>query len=329
MEYNISPFIIQFSDTIGIRWYSLMYILGFAITYYWLTRVENYDKDKVSDLAFYGLLSAIVGGRIGFLLFYRPDLLTSFTDAIAIWNGGLSFHGGLIAVLIFLYYFTKKHHLALKKSSPKEHSTLEIQHSTFIQNSSFKIHHSALLDLFDSMIAPTALFLFFGRIGNFLNNELWGNITTVAWCFKTEGLEGCRHPSQLYEALYNIALFLMLIMLSKYSPLYRGDVAQKQQNKKYSVSQQKKECLEYNSATEGSGRQPWIQRRGAKSALFLIWYGTFRSLTELFWRVPDWTWNGITAGQMLSVPMIIAGIILLKKSLRKDVPSLTRFSHSN
>jgi phosphatidylglycerol---prolipoprotein diacylglyceryl transferase len=249
MNFNISPFVFQITETIGLRWYGLMYLAGLAITYFWMTRVSKYDKDKFYNFLFWGFLITILSARAGFVLFYEPSLLSDPIETIAIWHGGMSFHGGILGLIIFTALYCRY----LKWS---------------------------FLKFTDDLTIPAALFLFFGRIGNFLNNELWGVVVqspeSVPWCFHVEGLSSCRHPSQLYEALKNLSLFGILIYSTRLT-----------------------------------------QKRGVKSAIFLIGYGTLRSLIEAFWREPSWVWNGITAGQMLSIPLVIAGVILLIFSLRR------------
>jgi phosphatidylglycerol:prolipoprotein diacylglycerol transferase len=246
-----------------VHWYGLMYLIGFLGG--WgllalrvrlspeLTKDPNryFTQNQVSDLAFFAALGAIIGGRLGYILFYDWQVL--FTNPLLIvetWKGGMSFHGGLLGVLVALAIYAKK----LQKP--------------FL----------ALTD-FLSPVIPIGLGA--GRIGNFINDELWGRVTEVPWgMIFPNGGSMVRHPSQLYEfALEGVLLFLVLwFFSSKPRPL------------------------------------------GAVSGLFALGYGLFRSFAEFF-REPDvqigYLAGGITEGQVLSLPLILAGIILLSWAYKK------------
>ncbi|TAK74237.1 MAG: prolipoprotein diacylglyceryl transferase [Gammaproteobacteria bacterium] len=233
-----------------VYWYGLMYLIGFVAGWGLLAlRARRspgaFTSDQLSDIVFYAALGAIIGGRLGYILFYDGQTLIS--DPLFIfqtWKGGMSFHGGLLGVLIALWLFARK----LGKP--------------FL----------ALTDL----VAPVVpIGLGAGRIGNFINGELWGRITTVPWGMVfPNGGPYPRHPSQLYEFfLEGVVLFLILwIYSSKPRPL------------------------------------------GAVSGLFAIGYGVFRCTVEFF-REPDapigYFFGWLTEGQLLSLPLILVGIILL------------------
>ncbi len=254
---NIDPVALSLGP-VQIHWYGLMYLLGFLGV--WLLgryRAERYGwtHDEVEDLLFYGAVGVILGGRIGYIIFYD---LASFIehplDIIKVWQGGMSFHGGLIGVLFAFWYFANK-----------------------TSRSFFAI---------SDFIAPfVPIGLFTGRIGNFINGELWGNVSNVPWAmvFPTGG-PSPRHPSQLYEAaLEGLVLFAILWLFSqKTRPL------------------------------------------GAVSGLFLIGYGCFRFIVE-FVRVPDpqyghLAFGWLTMGQILSTPMILLGVYLMWRSYNKVKP---------
>lgn len=239
---------------VKVRWYGLMYVIGFVLAW-WLARVRAKQADsilkpqQVDDLIFYGMLGVILGGRLGYSLFYGWDELTS--DPLYIFKitqGGMSFHGGVIGVSVALWLYGRK-----------------IGRSLF-----------AMTD-FASPLVP--LGLGFGRIGNFINGELWGKPTDVAWSFNVNGIG--RHPSQLYEALLEgLVLFVILWLFS-------------------------------------ARRRP----RMAVSGMFLLLYGLFRSFVEFF-REPDadigyLAMDWLTMGQLLSLPMIIAGATMLILAWRR------------
>ena len=238
-----------------IHWYGLMYLFGFAGAW-WLGRVRaeryGWTAEQVEDLLFYGAIGVMLGGRLGYALFY--DLANNLEHPLnifKIWQGGMSFHGGLLGVLTAFWLFSRK-----------------------TGKSYFEI---------SDFIAPMVpIGLFFGRIGNFINGELWGKVSDVPWAmvFPTGGPEP-RHPSQLYEAgLEGLVLFLILWLYSaKPKPL------------------------------------------GAVSGLFLLGYGFFRFIIE-FVRIPDQQYgylalDWLTMGQILSLPMIILGLFLMVRAYRR------------
>lgn len=246
---------------IAIRWYGLMYLAAF-MQFIWLGRLRIkahpsfITNEQLDDLLFYGMLGVIIGGRMGQVLFYEPAYFTNNPlEIFAVWKGGMSFHGGFIGVITGALLWARKQQFAW-------------------------------LDVTD-FIAPLApLGLAAGRIGNFINGELWGRITdaSLPWAmiFPQSGDIEPRHPSQLYHVgLEGITLFIILWIYSR--------------NKK---------------------------PRGATSGIFLIGYGVFRFITEFF-REPDTGIFGhsytISMGQWLSLPMLVVGIFLLVRAYRKPL----------
>lgn len=235
---------------ISLHWYGVMYLLGFGFAY-WLgvKRAKNsngvWTPAQVDQLLFNGFLGVILGGRIGDVLFYSADrLMADPLYLFRIWEGGMSFHGGLIGVIITMIWTSHR------------------QHRSFWQTADF--------------VAPLIPFgLGMGRLGNFINSELWGRVTDVPWAMVEQYADGSfsppRHPSQLYEAfLEGLVLFVILnLFIRKPRPI------------------------------------------GAVAGLFLFGYGIFRFLVE-YVREIDPTVNTasdlITRGQLLSLPMIIAGL---------------------
>ncbi|MGL5524778.1 MAG: prolipoprotein diacylglyceryl transferase [Aeromonas veronii] len=235
---------------LSVRWYGLMYLFGFAFAMWLAGRRADapnsgWTRNEVSDLLFYGFLGVILGGRVGYVLFYNFDLfLADPTYLFKIWTGGMSFHGGLIGVITAMIWFAHK----------------------------TKRHFFTVADF----VAPLIPFgLGVGRIGNFLNGELWGRVTDVPWAiiFPEAGPEP-RHPSQLYQfALEGVVLFIILNLFWRKKPPL-----------------------------------------GAISGMFLLFYGLFRFLVE-FVRQPDSQlglyFQEISMGQILSTPMIIAGALMI------------------
>jgi phosphatidylglycerol---prolipoprotein diacylglyceryl transferase len=245
----------------AIRWYGLMYVLAF--TMFWFLgkyRIrtqphQGFDEKQLEDMLFYGVLGVVLGGRLGYVLFYKFSYyLGNPIDIFKVWQGGMSFHGGFLGVLIAMWWFARK--------SGKR----------WMQVTDF--------------IAPLVpLGYAAGRMGNFINGELPGRITTVPWGMwfpQVDAVAAARHPSQLYQfALDGVMLFIVLWLFS---------------------------------------RKP--KAMGAVSGLFLIGYGTFRIITE-FAREPDdflgFLALGLSMGQWLSVPMILAGIAMMTWAYRRKV----------
>lgn len=236
---------------VAIHWYGLMYLLAFALVYglgrYRLLRnpAAIMTPKGLEDLIFYSVLGVVLGGRLGYVVFYKPDYYLQHPLEIAyLWQGGMSFHGGLIGVIVVMLLFARK------KGLP------------FLAVSDF--------------IAPLIpLGLGAGRLGNFINGELWGRPSDVPWAmvFPQSGDNLPRHPSQLYElGLEGLLLFAVLWIYS---------------------------------------RKP--RPLGRVSALFLMGYGALRFAVE-FTREPDnflgLLAGGMSMGQWLSLPMFLAGLLL-------------------
>ena len=245
---NFDPVAFQIMS-FEIRWYSLAYIFGIIIG--WLLCKKIFIKDtkineKFDDYLTYSILGIIIGGRLGYILFYNFNYyLNNFFDIFKIWHGGMSFHGGLLGIIIASILFAKKNN-----------------QNPFIY-----------MDLV-SLVAPIGIF--FGRLANFINSELYGTVSDVPWSVifvKVDNLT--RHPSQLYEAfLEGIILFLLLIYFRK---------------------------------------KNYLLKPGTISGLFLIFYSIFRFFVE-FYRVPDehigYLVFNLSTGQIVSVVFLIIGTIV-------------------
>lgn len=186
--HNLDPVIFSIGP-LAIRWYSLVYIIGFIIAFYVLQfaiekKKIKLTKKELDDFIFYFMIFSILGGRLGYVLFYNLSYyITKPLQIFAVWQGGMSFHGGLIGAILYAIYFTKKHKV------------------TFYQ-------------LADLLVVPFAGVLVLGRIANFINGELFGHVTTpekTPWCVIHDG--ECKHPSQIYEAIKNLITFIVLLVM--------------------------------------------------------------------------------------------------------------------
>ena len=246
---NFDPVAIQIFS-IEIRWYSLAYIGGILLGWTLCKKIfiSNEDlKEKFDDFITYVIIGIIIGGRLGYIIFYNPSYYSNnLIDILKIWEGGMSFHGGLIGVIVASILFSKKNN----------QNTFEY------------------LDLI-SIVAPVGIF--FGRIANFINSELYGVETNIPWAVKFVQIDNLyRHPSQLYEAFFEgLVLFLILIYF---------------RNKGY------------------------LKISGFISGLFLILYSIFRFVIEFF-RVPDeqlgYLFFNLTMGQIISILFLLIGVYLL------------------
>jgi len=288
---NFDPVLIHIWGPIGIRWYALSYIAGLLLGWWYVVRLIR-DKslwtaplfagkppitpDQVGDFVVWATLGVIVGGRLGWDLFYgtflcsiSPGAFCHLSDGttlpaafvsepwrlVAAWKGGMSFHGGLIGVITALWLFTRRNKIDFAR--------------------------------FGDLVACAApLGLFFGRIANFINGELWGKPTDVPWAmiFPDAPDRLPRHPSQLYEAgMEGLLLFLIMLVCLRVFRLH--------------------------------------ERPGLLSAIFLTGYGTFRFIAEIF-REPDTPFVGwFSLGMAFSIPMWLGALYLYWYALRPGAQS--------
>ena len=241
-----------------IRWYSLSYIIGILLGWYLAKKffVNKNIKDKFDDYVTYLIIGLILGGRIGYVLIYNFNFyFNNPLDILKIWQGGMSFHGGVLGIIIASIIFTKKN------------------------NYNF-------FEYLDIVALASPVGIFFGRIANFINSELYGTVSNVPWAvifIKIDNLP--RHPSQLYEAiLEGLVLFFILIYY----------------------------------------KNKFLNKPGLISALFLIIYSFFRFFCE-FYRVPDqqlgYIFYNLSMGQVISLILMIIGLILFyfKYEKRKNL----------
>jgi phosphatidylglycerol:prolipoprotein diacylglycerol transferase len=271
---EIDPVLVSLGP-LKVHWYGVMYLIGF-LGGWWLGRVRankpdsGWTSQQVDDMVFYIVLGVVLGGRLGYILFYGiSGFLSDPLSLLRVWEGGMSFHGGLIGVLLAVWFLVRK------------------QRRSFFEVTDF--------------IAPlVTIGLGAGRLGNFINAELWGGPTALPWgmrvpCVEAPALcsrlgmpEGTDyslpvHPSQLYEALLEGLILFVILWAFSIKP----------------------------------------RPRMAVSGLFLLCYGIFRFGVE-FVRMPDahigyLAFSWLTMGQLLSFPMICLGIVLLVMAYRKEI----------
>ena len=255
---------------LAIRWYALAYVAGILLGWRYIVALIRNPKlavfrgpattpVKIDDLILWITLGVIVGGRLGHVVFYTPDIIwKNPVEILKTWHGGMSFHGGAIGVILAVIIFSVRNRIDM-------------------------------LRLGDVVAAATPVGLFFGRIANFINGELWGRPSNVPWAIIFPGADPAvpRHPSQLYEAaLEGVVMFIVL-----------------------------------RWATHGA---KLLNRRGVVVGLFVAGYGIIRVALENV-REPDSYMPhfplGLTMGMLLSTPMIIVGAWLIWRGLREPVPT--------
>lgn len=241
-----------------VHWYGLMYLLGFFVggmlgRYRAAKSDRNWQSHEITDVVFYGALGVIAGGRLGYVVFYSPLFyLHNPLSVFALWDGGMSFHGGLLGVAVAMWLYARK----------------------------TRRHFLAVGDFIAPLCIPG---LGFGRLGNFINQELWGRTTDVPWAVWFHTMpDAPRHPSQLYEFMLEGVLLFVIVWWysSRYRPL------------------------------------------GRVCGMFLLGYGSFRFLVEFF-RQPDAhlgavALDWVSMGQLLSLPMIGFGLYFLWRPVRAE-----------
>lgn len=256
---SIDPVLIDIGP-LTVRWYALAYIAGIFLGYVYLQKLNRttgpltLSKKTLDDLMMWAVIGIMLGGRLGYVLFYQPAYYLSHPQHIfAVWEGGMSFHGGLIGVIAAFYGYAR-------------------------------VKRMAYLPLMDMIACAAPIGLLLGRLANFINGELYGRATDVAWAMIfPHGGDVPRHPSQLYEAgLEGLLLFGLLAVLA--------------------------------------WRFGLRQRPGLLSGVFLSGYGLSRAFVEIF-REPDeqigLLLGGMTMGQMLCVPMVLLGVYLILSARKR------------
>lgn len=197
IPWNANPLAFS-AGPIEIRWYGLVYAIGFLIGYFVLRAaaknnlIKNFTEKNAEDYMLWLMLGSILGARIIYVIFYNPIFyFNHLLEIPAVWHGGLSIHGGLLGAVVVTIFFCKK----------------------------YKISFYSIADI---LVLPLAFALIFGRLANYANGELFGRTTNVPWCVSFPGADGCRHPSQLYESLYSYILFITLLVVQELKTLKKG-----------------------------------------------------------------------------------------------------------
>ncbi len=264
MHPNMDPVAVAIGP-LSIHWYGLMYLLAFASAWGLASRRAGFDytpvnRKQVDDLIFYGAIGVVLGGRFGYVMFYNFDkFLLDPLWLFKVWEGGMSFHGGFLGVIVAMALYSRKLRVSVGS-------------------------------LFDFIAPIVPLGLGFGRIGNFIGQELWGrqaDPATVPWAmiFPADPLGVARHPSQLYQALMEGLLLFIIVYVFSRKP-----------------------------------RPAW-----SVSGVFMLGYGCFRFIAE-FYRQPDShigfdAFGWLTRGQLLSLPMIVAGLAIVVFAYLKSSPA--------
>ena len=251
--HNINPVLLEVGP-LQIRYYGLFWAFGFVIAYFLIYHLAKkkelkLTKDDISDLLVYEIIGIVLGARLAYVLFYNLEFyIQNPQEMLALWHGGLSFHGGLFGAIFAGYLFCRKKKIEF-------------------------------YDIADIAVIPVAMALALGRIGNFMNAELYGRLTDLPWCVdysKSQFVDapgGCRHPSQIYASIKNFMIFSIL----------------------------------------------WLVKDKKLPKGFMFWsfvtlYGLFRTIVELF-RQPDeqigFIFNYFTMGQLLSFPLFLLGLYML------------------
>lgn len=237
--------------SIQVHWYGIMYFLAFVLALVLLPYLQRYrkltlDRDEWASIVSWGVVGVLVGGRLGFVLFYEPYYYAQHPfEILAVWKGGMSSHGGFVGVILSLFTAAQLKHINVRR-------------------------------LADVAVIPAAIGLAMGRIGNFINQELYGTPTNLPWGINIEGVMGVRHPLQIYDALLCLGIALA--------------------------------CYLHLRITK-------TERAGTTFALFLILYGIMRFFLEFIreQQYPLLHFGAITltVGQLLTLPLLMMGLLLL------------------
>lgn len=239
----------------AVHWYGIMYMLAFVAAYVLTFRFQKFrnlklSKEDISSVLSWAIVGVIVGGRLGYVLFYEPAYFLQHPhEVLFVWNGGMSSHGGFIGVSLTLWYALRKRGVPL-------------------------------LAFMDVAVVPIAVGLALGRLGNFINWELYGTVTDVPWAMEIPGVEGLRHPTFFYAMIKDLWIAAVCLVVLR--------------------SQKTKE--------------------GTVLALFLFMYGVLRFVVEFYrvqaHALTDFGLFELTRGQLLSLPIVLVGLLILRQLRR-------------
>ena len=229
-----------------IHWYGVMYLLAFVMAFILVRRLQKYrslylDSEEWSYILSWAIIGVLVGGRLGYVLFYEPMyFLLNPLDIFAVWKGGMSSHGGFVGVALAMWWAASRHNIPIWK-------------------------------LADIVVVPIAIGLSFGRLGNYINYELYGTVTTLPWGIAIPGVEGLRHPTQLYAVIKDLLIAgICFYHISRTAPILPGRTF----------------------------------------ALFLMLYGGLRFLTEFVRAQQYELFLGLSRGQLYTIPIFLIGVFL-------------------
>lgn len=287
-QHDLDPVLLSFG-AIQVRWYGLMYLVGFILGYSILVRRYNrgliaLNPEQSQNLITYIMIGMMIGARLLYVAVYNPSYyLENPAEIPAIWHGGLSFHGAALGFIGAVLLFGKQH--------------------------GYRFYQ-----IMDSVVLGSAIGIFFGRLGNFINGELYGRVTDGSWGVLFNGGGPLpRHPSQLYQAFCEgLLVFILLLLVQKY-----------EQAKGYAPKTT--DLQSSSNDKKRKKREPIIWKRtGVISCSFLIFYGIGRFVVEFF-REPDtqlgYYFGWMTMGQILCTLMIIAGLTLMTIAIKKPIPA--------
>lgn len=262
IHWNVNPDLLTMGP-LRIRWYGLMFLMGFTTGYFIIKRmcaIEKRSFERLENLLIYLVLGTAIGARLGHCLLYEPDYFLSHPiEIFKIWEGGLASHGGTVGVIFAIWLFSRRH------------------------------PEFSFMWILDRISVPTALVAAFIRIGNLMNSEILGRPTNVPWAFVFQRVDQVpRHPAQLYESFSYMALFAITMTMYRRNP----------------------------------HRPP-----GLLFGIMLVWIFSWRMVWELLKENQEAFESAMTLnmGQLLSIPFIIAGVILIVHALRKGAsPQLSQ-----
>ncbi len=306
----VSPNPILFTiGSISVRFYGLIYSLGFILAYWFLLRAKQFNKlrltrDEIDSFVLLAIIGGIIGGRLGEFIFFEPRILiTDPLEILKIWHGGMSIHGGIIGLSLVVFLFSKKHEL-----NP--------------------------YDLTDILVIPASISLAFGRLANFMNGELLGTITNLPWAINwfgektSSGVLIGRHPSTIYEAIKNTFVFLILIFIdnkiNNSKRIIRKPYVKRKRKVKNVIEEKTSRKINSSKKTDfkitDNSENKFINnfyygnlRKGYLTWLFIFLFDFLRIITDVWRDDVKWFLGFLSTGQVLSLVLAIISLVVLIK----------------